>query len=93
MSDFFVIMMNFKSTGVAPTKEIEALLDNATADWLRFSSNQYVVRYSGSAKALSDAVRAVLQPGVDILLLPVELNNRAGWASTLVVDWLKKHVP
>lgn len=93
MAEFFVVMMNLKVAGVIPTEKIEEVLDANVVDWLRFSGNQYIVQYNGAAKPLSDAIRTVLPPKANILLLPVSLNNRSGWASDVVIDWLKKHAP
>ena len=92
MRNFYVIMLNFKS-GAPPTEQIEKLLDKVTIDWLRFAANQYIAYYDGDSKPLSDAIRRVISPDANILVLPVSLHNRSGWASILAVNWLKKHVP
>ena len=93
MPNFFVIMINFKAIGAPPTEKIENVLNTLTVDWLRFAGNQYIVNYGGSTSILSTSIRAILDPKADILILPVSLDNRAGWASNLVVDWLTKYAP
>lgn len=92
MSQFFTIAINAKE---APPSNatIEQVLDTAVTDWLRFCAGSYVVAYSGDPTALYNQLSSVLKPGDNVMILEANLNNRGGWASTVVVEWLKKHSP
>jgi hypothetical protein len=92
MSKFYAVLFNFQGRAV-PTEQIEQVLTAQTSDWMRFTAGQYVVQYDASPRTLYDALKPVTQTGENVLIFEAELNNRSGWASNVVVDWLNKHRP
>lgn len=92
MPKFFTIMLNCAARPV-PNDKIQGVLDRASLDWLRYSPNQYLLKFDGEAINIYSAIKPVLHSEDNLLVMEVNIANRWGWASKLATDWIRKHAP
>ena len=95
MPKFYTIMLNFagEPKQVHPAEFEAALYPAVAVDWLRYADYQYIVASNHSADQIFNAVKPSLPAGAFIVVLGVDMRDRAGWTSQLVIDWFVKHSP
>lgn len=93
MSSFYAIMLNYAGAAAPVNAAVENILNTFAQDWLRFSSHQYLVKSDWSSQRIYEAIKPVLPPKAHGVVVSVNINDRFGFASTTVVDWIVKHAP
>ena len=92
MAKHYVVLIALRGANSPKNEVIERALDISSADWLRFTRGQYLVR-AEDPHAIYDKIKPILDTGDSILVLAVDLNGRQGWAPKLTIDWLNKYAP
>lgn len=93
MDKFYAIMLNFAGNPRDYHDKIERALDPVVDDWLRFADFQYIVKSKLMAQFISAPILKVIPQGGYAVVIELNLLNRHGFASNLVVEWIKKHSP
>jgi hypothetical protein len=73
------------------TDAIEKLLDKAI-DWYRYAPNCWIIYTKLDASNWTERLKNIpgMENHAEFLLAELNLNNRSGWASQDLWDWLDK---
>jgi len=67
---------------------IDATLNGVGDDWIRYAGNNWIVWTARSPHAWFDILRPHLGPNGQLLISELNLENRAGYLSQWIWDWI-----
>lgn len=85
------LIITFKFRGEPKVDELQPTFDAHAADWLRLSSNIWIVWTVDSAEQWSSWLKPLIGDNDSILVFGIDPKNRSGWAPKMVWDWLNKN--
>lgn len=91
MSEYYVVIFNFKTRSSIPIAKIKGVLEGLK-DWLRFSPEAWIVYTALSPAELRARLKgAVAEEDPSILVIKADLSEWAAYATTVPRDWLKRN--
>ena len=89
MASNFAILLNYG--GNAPNSAKVELVLNSLKDWLKFSSQNWLIYTDLSASIVRDRLIESLQPDPpSILVIPIEISKWSAYSKPLAREWLRK---
>lgn len=89
MNHFFHIGINAASSTTQPER-IDAVVNSAADDWMRYSQFCWIVWTSLSAQQLFDQLRPCVSLSDSILIARIDPRDRAGYLPKWAWEWLDR---
>lgn len=89
MNRFLHIGLTFNE-GLPKVQELEPLFNALAPDWIRYSSNCWIVWTSRPASDFMYALKNVIGQSDSFLIVKLDMSDRNGWQPQWIWEWMDK---
>lgn len=86
----FYVVMATVAPGIT-INDVQALLSGLSVSFYRLAPNVWILYTYSSARAISDVLQPLCNPGGQLFVSRLDLQDRWGWMNQQVWNWINQH--